>query len=264
MLSQLVGLFGLLGYLGATVGLLSAGEPSRRQRWLLLGLAAAGGHLFVLWDALVVPEGIAFGVLHAASALAFSLALLTLAGGFRAPLDNLLIVLLPLAALLLALTAWLPDHLHPIQRFDAGLGVHILGSLLAHSLFTLAAIEAVWLLIAERRLRSRRPGWVLAFLPPLAYMEQLLFRLLAAGFLLLTVSLTAGMLYVEDFYAQHLVHKAVLASAAWVLFGILVIGRVLAGWRGRTAIRLTLSGFVLLALAYFGTRVVLEFILGRV
>jgi len=264
MLNDLASPLGLLAYLGATVGLLRVGGSTPRQRWLFLGLLATACHLLVLWQALVVPEGIAFGVVHAASALAFGLALLTLVGALRAPLDNLLIVLLPLAGLLLALTTWLPTHLHPIQHFDAGLGVHILGSLLAHSLFTLAAIEAVWLLIAERRLRERRPGWVLAFLPPLAYMEQLLFRLLAAGFLLLTVSLTAGMLHVEDFYAQHLIHKAVLSGAAWVIFGTLVAGRLLAGWRGRTAVRLALGGFILLALAYFGTRVVLEFILGRV
>jgi ABC-type uncharacterized transport system permease subunit len=264
VLNLLVTLGGLGAYLVATFGILHAGDSPRRRLWLLLGLAATACHLLVLGEALVVPEGIAFGVVHAASALAFGLALLTLAGAFRAPLDNLLIVLLPLAALLLALTTWLPDHLHPIQRFDAGLGVHIFGSLLAHSLFTLAAIEAVWLFIAERQLRARRPGWVLGFLPPLAYMEQLLFRLLAAGFLLLTVSLTVGMLHVEDFYAQHLVHKAVLSGAAWVVFGTLVAGRLFAGWRGRTAVRLTLGGFALLALAYFGTRFVLEFILQRV
>lgn len=264
MLIQLASPFGLLAYLGAAIGLLRATGPATRRRWLFLGLAAAISHLLTLWQAMVVPEGIAFGVVHAASSLAFSLALVTLLAALRAPLDNLLIVLLPLAALLLALTAWLPAHLHPIQHFHAGLGVHILGSLLAHSLFTLAAIEAVWLLIAERRLREHRPGWVLAFLPPLAYMEQLMFRLLAAGFLLLTVSLAAGMLHVHDFYAQHLIHKAVLSGVAWVIFGTLVAGRLWAGWRGRNAVRLALGGFILLALAYFGTRVVLEYILERV
>ena len=50
---------------------------------------------------------------------------------------------------------------------------------------------------------------------------------------------------------------------SWLTFGVLLAGRWLYGWRGRTALRWTLSGFVLLILAYVGSRFVLEVILGR-
>jgi ABC-type uncharacterized transport system permease subunit len=55
----------------------------------------------------------------------------------------------------------------------------------------------------------------------------------------------------------------VFAVLSWLTFGALLAGRLLYGWRGRTALRWTLTGFVLLILAYVGSRFVLEVILGR-
>jgi ABC-type uncharacterized transport system permease subunit len=46
-------------------------------------------------------------------------------------------------------------------------------------------------------------------------------------------------------------------------FGWLLIGRWRYGWRGRTALRWTVSGFVALMLAYPGSRFVLEVLLHR-
>jgi len=42
-----------------------------------------------------------------------------------------------------------------------------------------------------------------------------------------------------------------------------LIGRWKYGWRGRTAVRWTLSGFITLLIAYFGSKYVLEIILGK-
>jgi ABC-type uncharacterized transport system permease subunit len=79
----------------------------------------------------------------------------------------------------------------------------------------------------------------------------------------LTLALVTGSFFVEDLFAQHLVHKVALAVVAWVVFGILLLGRWRMGWRGRQALRWTLSGYVLLGLAYFGSKLVLEVILGK-
>jgi ABC-type uncharacterized transport system permease subunit len=62
---------------------------------------------------------------------------------------------------------------------------------------------------------------------------------------------------------KHLVHKTVLAFMAWVVFGALLLGRWVKGWRGAIAVRMTLAGVALLLLSYFGSKVVLEVILGR-
>jgi ABC-type uncharacterized transport system permease subunit len=50
---------------------------------------------------------------------------------------------------------------------------------------------------------------------------------------------------------------------SWLIFSALLIGRHRYGWRGRTALRWTLTGFGTLLLAYVGSRFVLEVILGR-
>jgi len=80
---------------------------------------------------------------------------------------------------------------------------------------------------------------------------------------LLTLSLFTGFVFVTNLFTQHLVHKTVLSLFAWTIFGVLLIGRVRFGWRGRTAVGWTLFGFGVLALAYFGAKFVLEDVLGR-
>ena len=119
------------------------------------------------------------------------------------------------------------------------------------------------LAIQEHHLRNRQPGGYIRALPPLQVMERLLFQMIGTGFALLSAALLTGFFFLEDIFAQQLVHKTVLSIAAWVIFGVLLWGRWKFGWRGRTAIRWTLSGFIFLLLAYFGSKAVLELILTR-
>jgi ABC-type uncharacterized transport system permease subunit len=76
--------------------------------------------------------------------------------------------------------------------------------------------------------------------------------------------LFSGFIFIEDLFAQHLVHKTILSILAWLIFSSLLIGRKRYGRRGKKAIRLTLYGFVSLLLAYFGSKLMLELILQRV
>jgi len=79
----------------------------------------------------------------------------------------------------------------------------------------------------------------------------------------LLVAVLLGFPFVENVFAQHLAHKMFLSVLALLLFGILLVGRRFAGWRGRRAIFLYLWGFAILCLAYFGSRYILEEVLGR-
>jgi ABC-type uncharacterized transport system permease subunit len=98
---------------------------------------------------------------------------------------------------------------------------------------------------------------------PLETTERLLFGITTAGFLVLLIAVSTGVAFVDDLFAQHLVHKTALSILALVLFGALLIARWLVGWRGKRAIYLYLWGFLFLCLAYFGSRFVLEEVLGR-
>ena len=102
-------------------------------------------------------------------------------------------------------------------------------------------------------------------LPPLLTLEKLLFRLIWAGFAVLTLALASGILFSEQLFHQPLRfdHKTVFAILSWVMFGGVLTGRTFYGWRGRTALRWVLASFVALLLAYVGSRFVLEVLLHR-
>ena len=142
-----------------------------------------------------------------------------------------------------------------------GLSVHIITAVLAYSILSVSALQAIVLSIQEHYLIHKKPGRILRRLPPLQNMENLLFRMLAVGVGLLSISLISGFMFLDNIFAQHLVHKTVLSLIAWCLFIGLLWGRWRYGWRGRTVVRWTLLGIFLLMLSYFGSKLVLEFIL---
>ena len=96
--------------------------------------------------------------------------------------------------------------------------------------------------------------------------ERMLFRMIAVAFLFLTVTLATGMLLSNDLFGKPLRfnHETVFAVASWLTFAILLWGRVFRGWRGQTALRWTIAGFVMVVLANIGTAFVLEVVLKRV
>jgi len=91
----------------------------------------------------------------------------------------------------------------------------------------------------------------------------MLFELLWIGVSLLTIAIVSGFVFIDDIFAQSLVHKTVLTMIAWLLFSLLLWGHYQLGWRSQTAVRLTLAGFALLMLAFFGSKLVLELVLQR-
>ena len=140
---------------------------------------------------------------------------------------------------------------------------HILLSILAFSLISIAALQALFLAYQNHQLKHKNPTGLVSKLPPLQTMEMLLFELLWVGITLLSLSILSGILYLQNIFAQHLVHKTVLSIIAWCVFAVLLWGRHYSGWRGSTAIRGTLVGFAFLVLSYFGSKFVLELILER-
>lgn len=234
-----------------------------RQGLITLGLAAVGLHAVALYPLLVTAQGLNFGFFNALSLIAAIAAFLLLLSAINRPLESLGVILLPIAALSIAMMfAW------PSQRILQSSGgwqldLHIVLSILAYSLLAIAALQAIVLAIQDNHLRNRRPGGLIRALPPLTVMESLLFQVIISGFILLSLALLTGIFFLEDIFAQHLVHKTVLSIVAWAVFGILIWGRIRFGWRGQTAIRWTLGGFVFLMLAYFGSKLVLELLLNR-
>jgi ABC-type uncharacterized transport system permease subunit len=143
--------------------------------------------------------------------------------------------------------------------------LHLALAMIAYGLFTIAALHALIMTLMERRLHGGAIAGPLAALPPLLTMERLLFRVILAGFAFLTLTLLTGIIFSETLFgrAMKFDHKTVFAVTSWFIFAALLAGRYFYGWRGRTALRWTLAGFLALLLAYVGSRFVLEVILQR-
>ncbi len=230
---------------------------------VIIGLVAAILHGFVLSQTLLLPTGINLGFTNVLSLATVFIALLLIIASYNKPVENLGIIVFPLSALILSIQVLLPtEHLLSLTE-TKGLGIHIVLSILAYSILGLAAVQAVLLSLQERSLHNRKPGGIIRTLPPLETMEQLLFQMIIIGFSLQSMSLLSGFIYLEDMFAQHLVHKTVLSAIAWSVFAILLCGHWRYGWRGRTAVRWTISGFITLLIAYFGSKYVIEILLER-
>lgn len=199
----------------------------------------------------------------ALSLVAGCVAALCLLVNLARPVATLGVIVFPLAAVLLLVDTFLAPHTEPLP-IEWQIKLHVIFAMLGFSVLSVAAVLAILLALQEHALRQHRLDGIAAALPPLTLTETLMFQLIGAGFVLLTLTLLSGILFVANLFEQHLIHKTVLSIAAWIVFGALLYGRWRHGWRGRRAVRMTLSGMILLLLAFFGSRFVLELVLKRV
>ncbi|MGK0170549.1 MAG: ABC-type uncharacterized transport system permease subunit [Gammaproteobacteria bacterium] len=230
---------------------------------LAVAAVAFFAHGALVYSGVVTERGFDLGFFNVASITAWVAVLGLLGVTLRQPVGVLGLFVLPIAAFAVLLTALFDTERLVSSHLGTGVKTHIVTSILAYSLLTLATFQAALLYFQEHRLRSRRPGRITRILPPLLTQENLLVQMLGLGFFLLSLSLASGFVFVHDLFAQHLVHKTVLSCIAWLGFATVLYGRWRHGWRGRTLVRWTLAGFVFLMLAYFGAKLVLEVVLDR-
>ncbi|MFL2582785.1 MAG: inner membrane protein YpjD [Gammaproteobacteria bacterium] len=222
-----------------------------------IGAVAIVCHGITLHQIIVTEHGLNLGVFAAASLVGWIVSLLSGLIATRKPVASLATVVLPATAVMLILPIVFSS-----QNFvpnSVGIAFHIGISLVAYSLFALAALQALFLSFARIRLKNHTP--VLGFFPPLAIMEIMLFQITGVAFVLLTIGLATGVVYIENISDQNLAHKIVFTVLAWITFAALLIGRYYRNWRGTSAINSVAIGFVMLAFGFFGTKIVLELIL---
>jgi ABC-type uncharacterized transport system permease subunit len=244
-------------------------NDSTRQRILLIAafVAALTGliwHAMSLQQILIQPDGLSLSIGNVASFIALQLALIGILGALEPKLRGVCGGLFVLAAIIAA-TSGVQQVMPPPGGESIGwqLKAHVLISLFAYGLLTVGAIVALFALVQEKRLHGGNLGAGNQLFAPLETTERLLYGIATGGFLVLLLAVFSGFAFVDNLFAQHLVHKTALSLLALVLFGLLVCGRQFAGWRGKRAVYLYLWGFVILCLAYFGSRYILEEILGR-
>ncbi len=220
-------------------------------------------HAVGIYGVSVKPDGIQLSFFTASSQIFWVINAIVLLSSIKKALHNLFIILLPCTSVAIITTLCIHSE-SSILQLNYTLASHVILSILAYSLLTIATLQALILSYQNRHLKSRSGLQYLRYLPPLQTMEALLFEMVLAGEILLTLSILSGFIFLENIFAQHLVHKTVFSISAWVVYGFLLLGKYRLGWRGTTAIRWTLAGFLFLMLAYFGSKLVLEIILQKV
>jgi len=261
----ILGLSAALAYLVAALALALPllNRPSLPRLFGLgCGLLGAAAHAAVVFGAHAGGPDLHF--FAALSTVALLVAALTLVVNLARPVAGLGVIVFPLAAAFLLVDVFAAPPTAP-SALEWQIKLHVLFALFGFATLSIAALLAILLALQERALRRHRVNQGLVrVLPPLTLTESLLFRLIAAGFVLLSLTLVTGVVFVENLMGQHLAHKTVLSIVAWLVFGVLLFGRWRYGWRGKRAVRLTLLGMAVLLLAFFGSKFVLEVLLKRV
>ena len=229
-----------------------------RRLTLIVAVAAVVIHGWIMINQTGLPHTLSLPLFTSIATTMLTIVLLHIVLCLRQPADYLGLAVYPSAAVSLIASQVSGGGTNIVG--DA-VQIHVLLSLVAYGILSLAATQAVLVAIQRHYLSNHKPGGFIRSLPPLDTTEHLLFTLLLAGFLLLSLALASGFFYLEDMFGQRLVHKTILSCLAWAVFGILLFGRWKFGWRGKKAVHWALGGFVMLVLAYFGTKFVIEVLL---
>jgi ABC-type uncharacterized transport system permease subunit len=248
---------------GAGNGSVAGRQTGLRAAAVAVALAV---HALVIARTIIVQgDALDLSFVNALSLVAGLAVLVAWVSGALRILPGVATMILPVAALCAVLPA-LSSARHPLRYADEPwAAAHIGVALVAYALFVVAALQAVVLTGIEQRLHRGVPATGDRDTPPLLTLENYLFRLIGAGFVLLTITLASGIVFSEALFGKPvtMTHKNVLSVAGWCVFAILLVGRSRYGWRGRTALAWILGGTLLLVLGYLGSKFVLEVILRR-
>jgi len=225
-----------------------------------IGIFALTLHAQILHQSIFLYTGFDFSFFNVLSMIGWLVALTVLFASIYQPIQQLLLILYPIAAITILLEHLFPSQNIMDQSLSTGLRIHILLSICAYSLLMIGTFQALLLLIQDWFLKTKQVSKIIDILPPLQSMEQLLIQIILVGFFLLSLSLVTGIVFVYDISEQHLAHKTILSILAWIIYAILLWGRWSFGWRGKRIINWVLGGFIALLLAYTGSKFALEFI----
>ena len=224
-----------------------------------LALLAAAAHALSLMGTAFDSGALNFSFFNSLSVTAWFTVILLLLVSIGRPVLSLGLIVFPIAAVVVGCA--LVFARQNALSVEPELQWHVLISVIAYALLTMAAVQSILVALQDRRLRAHRTGGLLNALPSLKLMEQVLLQLLIASFLLLLLALITGFIFLDDLFAQRLVHKTILSILAVVLLAILLIGHFRFGWRGQKAARMTLGAYFALLLGYFGSKFVKELLL---
>lgn len=258
-------LIGTLIYAGVGLHLYHAlikNSTIHKRATLMALMVAILLHGCLLAPQIITLYGLNFNVFNALSLTGlFCLIFFVLFSLYR-PILSLGVLAVPTAIIGMSFGQFGQAPYQPLSDMSVGVQIHILLSFGAYCLLLMACVQAVILRLQIRELKHEtiHRFWV-AKLPSLQSMESLLFDMILMGFVILSMAIGLGLATTYDVMAQHVAHKLVFSVLSWVVFGVFILGHYRFGWRGKKASNFAIYGFMLLAIGFVGSKVVLELIL---
>ncbi len=170
------------------------------------------------------------------------------------------VVLIPITILSIILKLLFPGReevLEPVLG-TGWIYIHIPLMILSVAALTISFLTAIMYLIQERQLKLKRSSFLLDKLPSLEASDEISYKSLWFGFFLLTLGMITGMIwsrYLRGIYWSW-DYKEIWALITWMLYAILLHGRMLSAWRGRKAAYLAIVGFVLIVFTFAGVSLI--------
>ena len=222
-------------------------------------------HLTIIYFQFSSELGLYFGILSAISIIFAFSSMAYWFYSFLYRIDMLYLLILLFTGLFSILNGLFPPTRLIIESSSVIFRAHFALSLAAYSMFTIAGLHTILIALEQKYLTAGKISFYVMSLPPVLTMEKILFNIICMGFIPLSISLLTGMFFLEELTGQILAfnHKILFGISSWIIFGLLILGRVLLGWRGKTAIKWTLAGYSCLLLAYLGSSFVAEIILNK-
>ncbi|MEO0047124.1 MAG: hypothetical protein RLZZ410_83 [Pseudomonadota bacterium] len=241
------------------------------SQWLLLPLLLLHG--LILHESIFTSEGFIFGFAQALSMMSWIGVTFFWFESWYLPVRGLRAMVLFAAGICSLLPVIFPGYVLSARAIhDPWFRSHFIVANIAYGLLSLAALHAILMHWQDRHLHMPTHDKANSFfakwgqrLPSLMSMEHILFRIIVVGFTLLTLTVFSGLFFSQTLFGRALFwdHKTVFGILSWFMFAALLIARWRIGLRGLTAIRWVLGSFLVLLLAYVGSRFVLEVLLQR-
>ncbi len=257
----IISIAAMVCYLAAGLVALQSHRIGSSKAWILgIGFVAICLHGLLLHAWIDIAAGQNLNFFNMLSLTTWLISIMIWVVVFIKPVDLLAVFVFPVSALSILLVILFPAQFIVKTAADPDTLFHILLAIVTFCVLCVAGLLAVLLAFQERLLRYKPQGVFIQRLPPLESMETLLFQVVSLGFVLLSVVLVTSLYFYHDILFAHIaiIQKSVMVLAAWIIFAVLLIGRYRWGWRGRKAIYGTLGGLLLLVIAYFGSKLVLN------
>ncbi len=234
------------------------------NRTLTLALAAVALLVHLAYLVSVIPVGAYqdLSILNIAALAAWVISLLLTLLYLKKPLQALLPMAFFATALVLLLELLLPNHHFAQLQLRPAVLIHVSLSILAYSLLCITALLALLLSYLSKHLKAKRPEALNPAMPPLLSVERQLYQLMLIGTLALASAQIAGFFFLEHFFNQGKAHKVVLSLCALLIYVSMLWRHRVAGLKSRWLVSGSICGACLLTLAYFGSRIVREVLLG--